>query len=193
MKIVGEGQRHGEWGRAPGSYNVRATGSPMQYGPPKSRRIVSWLDEQAWQLFGTTREVSKPWVSSGETPGWAVQPWPSPVLLQSDSILLQIVPARAAGESGHLQSAARGRLCGVKVSATMRHGMASMARRSLTRLPHSLRRLIHGERERWHARMLQRFTRYGRSRVSIRLRQHSDWAAMSLPREASYTANVRAP
>ena len=165
----------------------------MQYGPPKSRRIVSWLDEQAWQLFGTTREVSKAWVSSGETPGWAVQPWPSPVLLQSDSILLQIVPARAAGESGHLQSAARGRLCGVKVSATMRHGMASMARRSLTRLPHSLRRLIHGERERWHARMRQRFTRYGTSRESIRLRQHSDWAAMSLPREASYTANVRAP
>ena len=67
----------------------------MQYGSPKSRRIVSWLDEQAWQLFGTLREVSKPWVSSGETPGWAVQPWPSPVLLQTDSILLQIVPARA--------------------------------------------------------------------------------------------------
>lgn len=68
--------------------------SPMQYGSPKSSRVASWLDEQAWQLFGTMVWVSKPWVSSGETPGWAVQPWPSPVLLQTDSILLQIVPAR---------------------------------------------------------------------------------------------------
>ena len=115
--------------------------------------------------------------------------------------VLQIVPARAAGESGtagHLQSAARGRgrgrLCGVKVSATMRHGMESMARRSLTGLapqfaPVDTRRAQTLAR----ARMRQSFTRYGTSRESIRLRQHSDWAAMSLPREASYTANVRAP
>lgn len=100
----------------------------------------------------------------------------------------------AAGESGHLQSAARGGLCGVKVSATMRHGMESMARRSLTGLapqfaPVDTRRAQTLAR----ARMRQRFTRYGTSRESIRLRQHSDWAAMSLPREASYTANVRAP
>ena len=74
--------------------------SPMQYGSPKSSQVASWLDEQAWQLFGPPREVSKPWVSSLGTPGWAVQPWPSPVLLQTDSILLQIVPARCAGESG---------------------------------------------------------------------------------------------
>jgi hypothetical protein len=110
--------------------------SPMQYGSPKSSRVASWLDEQAWQLFGPPREVSKPWVSSLGTPGWAVQPWPSPVLLQTDSILLQIVPARAR-VSPVVSRSRHEDVCVEKKSVQhhvcLGHGMAR--RRSLTRRP----------------------------------------------------------
>jgi hypothetical protein len=95
-------------------YNVRATilANAIWISQVESGRTLVGRTGLA-SLRMRQRWVSEPWVSSGETPGWAVQPWAWLCFSSAtpDSILLQIVSARA-GESGPLQSPARGRLCG---------------------------------------------------------------------------------
>jgi hypothetical protein len=131
--------------------------SPMQYGSPKSSRVAVWLDEQAWQLFGDPRRVSKTLgVISGDSRlGRAAMAFSS-----ATPDRLHTTPDRpcaCAGESGSSpdpdtrtfvwrksQKVSATTPC-VCVWGTAEHGDHLD---QLTKGPHSLRRLIHGARRR---------------------------------------------
>lgn len=144
MKIVCDGERPGEWGRHPGVYNVRPS---MLANAIWISQVMSGRELVGRRPSGTssgaTMWVSKPWVSShlGRDSTRAVRPRVLQFSSATPDSRLQIVSA-STEETGAAPP-------GTRTFALWRRDIACVSHQrhgDLCCMPHTPRRLMHGER-----------------------------------------------